>query len=930
MQFLGLVLAHRNHSMNRTSGFTHFILAVSLAFQTPFFAQKTEVRGQLLSSDHLQPLSGAVVTIPELQLRAKAGINGRFQISVPYLDSLFINIEALDFKTITMLIRPDLPELDLGVIHLHPLREIWTDEGEGIEIPEDQLNEELAETAGVTLLQAQRDLFLNRAAFDFSSGFFRIRGLDRKENTILFNGLPLNNILDGRPSWYVLGGLNDISRNQENDFGLKHSPGYFGGLLGVTYVRSRPSELRPGSRLTSSVSNRNYQYRFMFTHNSGIRETIGWSISLSRRWGESGYFEGTPYEAYAAYAGFEWKPGPAHSIFVNGLISSARRSSNSALTEEVTRLKGTRYNPNWGFQEGQKRPARIRFNEEPLVQMGYRFLQKKWSLELSAARQTGRQSRSRLAYFDAPNPDPVYYRNLPSFYYNSPLGANYYNTDLSQKLIDNRSQIQWDHLYEANLKRADNQASSYLLSDDVQDIEAYSLLANTAIAWSPGFISSFGVLYRQASFDFYSEIKDLLGAAFHTDLDPFSNTLNDLEGPSKKLEGQRFGYSYQLHSRESKVFLQQQVRIKRWELNCGINFIGKSLSRDGQFKNERYPDSSAGTSTDISFSGIESKAGMGFALSGRHWVFVNASLFNRPPRLREVYRNPRENNSVFPNLDNEEIRAASFTYQLRFPKLMGRIALFHTEIENTRSLRFYFAETGLGSRFIQEAVSDIGQKHQGLEFGLAFDFTPSLQLTASGSLGKYVYSGNPLMELFYYPGSDRPELFPETGKVSLGTIAIKGKNLANGPASVTSVGMRYRDPKYWWADIRINSFGRQYASPALLRFTDSFLQTPEPEEQGWIDPEKLKAFRQLDRIPGYFLMNLSLGKSWKWNKHYLSVFVAINNLLDQAHKTGGFSQGRKATYAGLLKDRQSGHPSFGPRYWQGFGRTYFMNISWSF
>ncbi|WP_445383797.1 TonB-dependent receptor [Robiginitalea sp. IMCC43444] len=916
--------------MNRTTGFTYLILAVSLIFLTPLFAQNSEVRGKLLSSDHLQPISVAAIAIPEFQLRVKAGLNGSFQFNVPCSDSLIIKIEARDFKTIAMMIHPEQSDLDLGVIHLHPLREIWTDEREGIEIPEEQLNEELAETAGVNLLQAQRDLFLNRAAFDFSSGFFRIRGLDRKENTILFNGLPLNNILDGRPSWYLLGGLNDISRNQENDFGLKHSPGYFGGLLGVTYIRSRPSELRPGSRITTSLSNRNYQYRFMFTHNSGIGEKIGWSISLSRRWGESGFFEGTPYESYAAYAAFEWKPGPAHSIFINGLISSARRSSNSALTEEVTRLKGTRYNPNWGFQEGQRRPARVRFNEEPLLQMGYRFLQEKWSLEFSAARQSGTQTRSRLAYFNAPNPDPVYYRNLPSFYYNSPLGANYYNTALAQRLIDNRSQIQWDNLYKANLKNSDNQGAAYLVSDDVQELTAYSLLANATIAWSPGFTSSFGALYRQAGFDFHSEIKDLLGATFHIDLDPFSNTLNDLEGPTKKLQGQRFGYSYQLQSRESKVFLQQQVRTKKWELNYGISFISTYLSRVGQFKNERYPESSAGTSPENAFSGTESKAGLGYALSGRQWVFVNATLFNRPPPLREVFLNPRENNTVFPNLDNEEIRAASFTYQLRFPKLMGRISLFHTEIENTRSLRFYFAETGLGSRFIQEAVSCIGQLHQGVEFGLAYDFTPSVQLTASGSHGKYVYSGNPQMELFYYPGSDRPELLPESGKVSLGTIAVKGKNLANGPANVTSVGLRYRDPKYWWADIRINSFGRQYASPALLRFTESFLQTPEPEDAVWIDPENLNAFRQLDRIPGYFLMNLSLGKSWKRNKHYLSVFVAINNLLDQAHQTGGFSQGRKATYAGLLKDIQSGHPSFGPRYWQGFGRTYFMNISWSF
>jgi outer membrane receptor protein involved in Fe transport len=142
--------------------------------------------------------------------------------------------------------------------------------------------------------------------------------------------------------------------------------------------------------------------------------------------------------------------------------------------------------------------------------------------------------------------------------------------------------------------------------------------------------------------------------------------------------------------------------------------------------------------------------------------------------------------------------------------------------------------------------------------------------------------------------------------------------------------MRYRDPKYWWADIRINSIGQQYASPALLRFTDSFLQIPEGEDPVTVDPKTLQAFRQPERIPGYFLMNLSFGKSWKRKRHYLSLFAAVNNLLDVSYLTGGFSQGRKSNYAGLLRDLQSGHPSFGTRFWQGFGRTFFINAAWSF
>ena len=65
------------------------------------------------------------------------------------------------------------------------------------------------------LLQATRDIFLTRAAFDFSQAFFRVRGYDSKEGQVLINGLAMNKFFDGRPQWNNWGGLNDVVRNQE-------------------------------------------------------------------------------------------------------------------------------------------------------------------------------------------------------------------------------------------------------------------------------------------------------------------------------------------------------------------------------------------------------------------------------------------------------------------------------------------------------------------------------------------------------------------------------------------------------------------------------------------------------------------------------------------------------------------------------------------
>ena len=44
------------------------------------------------------------------------------------------------------------------------------------------------------LLQATRDVFLTKAAFDFGQAFFRVRGYDSREGQILINGLVMKQV----------------------------------------------------------------------------------------------------------------------------------------------------------------------------------------------------------------------------------------------------------------------------------------------------------------------------------------------------------------------------------------------------------------------------------------------------------------------------------------------------------------------------------------------------------------------------------------------------------------------------------------------------------------------------------------------------------------------------------------------------------------
>jgi len=115
----------------------------------------------------------------------------------------------------------------------------------------------------------------------------------------MINGVAMNKIYDGRPQWGNWGGLNDATRNQEFTMGSSPSDYTFGGILGTQEINTRASIYRPGSRISFSGANTNYNWRAMATHASGMN-TKGWAfvVSASGRW--AGYRSWPGRDARAA------------------------------------------------------------------------------------------------------------------------------------------------------------------------------------------------------------------------------------------------------------------------------------------------------------------------------------------------------------------------------------------------------------------------------------------------------------------------------------------------------------------------------------------------------------------------------------------------------------------------------------------------------
>jgi hypothetical protein len=244
---------------------------------------------------------------------------------------------------------------------------------------------------------------------------------------------------------------------------------------------------------------------------------------------------------------------------------------------------------------------------------------------------------------------------------------------------------------------------------------------------------------------------------------------------------------------------------------------------------------------------------------------------------------------------------------------------------------FFFSDTGYGSAFLQEIATGVDVLHKGLELGLELDLSASVQFSAAVAVGDFTYASDPDLRVYFFPGDQPGDIPGAGGSLSLGPAALKGKNFSAGPSRAYSVGLNYRGQSYWWVGTTVNYLSGHYPSPSLLRHTQSFLIDPETGRQV---NEILKAehSRAIDQqaLPSVFLVNLIGGKSWKKGPHYISLFLSVANLLDAFYLSGGYQSGRNGNLKQWYQDQLSGNPSFGTRYWPGFGRTFFINLSWSF
>ncbi len=651
-----------------------------------------------------------------------------------------------------------------------------------------------------TILFGSNDPYTDIVSFGFSNIRFKNRGYTSESQDVLLAGVKLNDAITGYSPYSLWSGLNEATRSQESTMGVEVSDYGFGGYNGVTNISAMPSDVRKGWRFSALTNSALYRLRLMATYASGELDN-GWSyaFNVSARLGGNDWVKGVYYRNFAYYAGVEKKFADIHRLSLVTFAAPGNRGAQNASTQEVYDLMGDNmYNSNWGYQNGKVRNARVRKTFEPVTILKYTVnLSDDFQAAATLLWRTGKNGYTALDWYDASDPRPDYYRNLPSYFWmeNEDYNRNNYEKfawaqDAWLQDYPQYTHLNWDRLYNVNWNNYDDNGlrrSKYAVEE--RRVDQNDLHANASIKWRAAeiFTLTGGFTYRLNRTEYYKKMDDLLGGDYYMNIDQFAErdfasspamVQNDLDyfmkyGEAQTLhQGDKYGYDYYAQVRNANLWANGTFDLGAFKANlalqggyskfwreglvrkglfAGLDDNGREIEYDGQVlttyemvNGERKAITSKGKSEVSDFFTYSAKLGLQYQFTGGHRVYANAGYFNDAPTFNQSFISPRTRNSLVPNLETMKTMSADLNYQYSNNGYNIRLTGFYTKIKDQTDMMSFYDDSQ--NSFTNFAMRGIDQRHMGLELGFSVPFfLKNLSLQGAVSWGEYIYTSAPRM-----------------------------------------------------------------------------------------------------------------------------------------------------------------------------------------
>ena len=814
---------------------------------------------------------------------------------------------------------------------------------------EAQLGEDDDMSQNVIILSSNTNVYANEVGYLFSPVRFRYRALGQKYNDIYVNGALMNDLESGQFRYSNVGGINNLTRNIDYTLPFEANNFSMPNIGGSNNYNFRPSQVAAGNKLSLSGANRNYTLRAMYTYGSGL-SAKGWAFaaSLGYRWAHRGYVEGTFYNSLSYYFGVQKLSGN-HSFSLATWGNPTERASQGGATDESYWLANNyQYNPYWGYQNGKVRNSRIINDFAPSAVLTW-----DWDIDHDTRLTTSLHGKysmyksTKLNYNNADNPQPDYWKNLPSSYYDV-WDENDVNNRTAQGFADfmtayelmssskEARQIDWDRLYAANRNANAQGADAMYYVQAKHNNNIYLTLSSTLHKQlTTKSHINLGVMVGANKGMHYQTMDDLLGANVYHNINTYA--LGNYAGNSDAVqydlnnrngvigEGDRFGFDYNLHARRGVLWgnYTENFGNLHYSIAGKVNYDG--MQRDGRMRNGMFADYSYGKSKTAHFVSGGGKFNSTLNLGGGNTILFGIGYEHRAPQITTAFVSPEMNNDFVANLRNERIFSSEVGYQFLNSRFHFNINAYYNHMSHvTEWQNFYFDDI---NSFSYVSMTNINKDYYGIEAGLDVKVTSAFNIRALGTISEAKNTNNANVR---YMNSTKATYHDEI-------VMNKGMRESGTPLTAASLILDYHSGG-WFIDLKCNYYDRIYLSYSPSYRYQGTLITMATDNKDIVNNDGTFNVPGQSKGKGGFMLDGSIGKTLRIGRgKQLSINLMVTNILNnQKLCTGGYEQSRsdytvkEENGQTTVNNVRAYKFSLNPKKFYAFGTNGMLNLTYRF
>ena len=796
---------------------------------------------------------------------------------------------------------------------------------------ESQLGEDDDMSQNVTIVNSNSNIYANEVGYLWSPVRFRYRAFNQKYNDVYINGALMNDAESGQFRYSQVGGLNNQTRSGEYSLPFEANNFSMPSMGGANNYNFRPSAMPIGNKAALSVANRNYTLRGMYSYSSGLNDK-GWAVAaaLTYRWADRGYVEGTFYNSLSYFLGIEKVTGN-HSISFVTWGNPTERASQGASTDEMYWIANDRYyNPYWGYQNGKKRNSRVINDFAPTALLTWDWkINDDMKLTTSLTGKYSMYKSTKLNYNNSDNPQPDYWKVLPSSYFNVwNEDDNSYRTESAWDAWNNaynwlslskvNRQIDFDRLYAANVSASQQGADAmYYIQAKHNNQLDFKLSSTLDMKLDDRQKLVMGMNLGTTKGMHYQTMDDMLGATQFHNINYYAlgkydinseQVQYDLNNPNAKVgDGDRFGYDYNILVDRADFWTTYSATLSRMHAFVSARVGGTQMQRDGKMRNGLAKDNSYGKSGTARFLDGGGKIGLSFNLGMGNIIQLGAGYELRTPTAYTAFASPEINNDFVANLKNEKVLSAELGYSLNTSWVRANVNAYYSRIKDATEWQcFYFDDA---NSFSYVSLTGVEKEYYGVEYGLKFKITSAFSIQAVGTVSEAKYASDANVRY----------MLSTSGDYGNDICHLKGVREASTPLLAQSLTLSYSN-KGWFIDLTGNYYDHIYLSPSVYYRYDEICE--HDNDGNAIVPDQLEG-------NGGFMLDASIGKLIRLKKGQLSINLTLTNILNNRDIcTGGYEQSRSdLTSSGNSRGYVF---SMNPKKFYAYGTNGMLNFTYRF